>query len=156
MFILMTTFTAYAYALPYKEMSVNIVELLFQLSLLLFLLLRSTRSIVDEFLKFPDHQHSDNDPKRCSNETGTGYLTWILFPFACLPLVVIMGIFSTKVTIRLWWGFNSITNYAYITTYIQMYIILATACCDNKFSESALTVWASSRFQIVRLSINAL
>ena len=102
MFILMTTFTVYAYVLPYKEMSVNIVELLFQLSLLIFLLLRSTRSIIDEFLKFPNHRHSDNDPERCSDETGTAYLTWILFPFACLPLVVITGIFSTKVTIRLW------------------------------------------------------
>ena len=103
MFILMVTFTVYAYVLPYKEMLVNIVELLFQLSLLMFLLLRSTRSIVDEFLKFPDHEHSDDgDPKSCSSETGTAYLTWILFPFASLPLVAIIGIFSTKVTIRLW------------------------------------------------------
>ena len=102
MFILMTTFTIYAYVLPYKEMLVNIVELLFQLSLLIFLLLRSTQSIVDEFLKFPNYQHSDNDPKGCSNEIGTAYLTWILFPFACLPLVVIIGIFSTKVIIRFW------------------------------------------------------
>ena len=51
MVILMTSlFTVYAYMLPYKEMLVNIVELFFQLSLLMFLLLRSTQSIVDNFL----------------------------------------------------------------------------------------------------------
>jgi len=84
-------------------MFVNIIELLFQLSLLMFLLLRSTRSIVDDYLTFPDHKHSGDDPNDCSSETGIAYLTWILFPFAYLPLVVIIGIFSVKLIGRLLW-----------------------------------------------------
>lgn len=102
MFILMIMFTVYAYVLPYKEMLVNIVELFFQLSLLMFLLLRSTGSIVDDYLIFPNHEHSDDDLNSCSSETSIATLTWILFPFAYLPLVVIIGIFSTKMMIRLW------------------------------------------------------
>ena len=102
MFILMTSFTVYAYVLPYKEMLVNIVEMFFQLSLLMFLLLRSTQSIVDNYLIFPDHEHSDDDLNGCSSETSIASLTWILFPFAYLPLVVLIGIFSMNVLIRLW------------------------------------------------------
>ena len=100
----MTSFTVYAYVLPYKEMLVNIIELFFQLSLLMFLLLRSTRSIVDNFLIFPHHEHSD-DLNGCSSENSIAHLTWILFPFAYLPLVVITGIFIINVFIRLWWVF---------------------------------------------------
>ena len=99
MFILMTTFALYAFMLPYKEMFVNITELLFQLSLLIFLTLRSTKSIVDGYLKFPHHKHSNiMDATRCSSDTGIASLTWILFPFAYLPLVVIIGIFSVKMS----------------------------------------------------------
>ena len=99
----MTTFTVYAYVMPYKEMLVNIVELFLQLSLLMFLLLRSTQSIVDNYLVFPDHEHSDDDLDGCSSENGIAPLTWILFPFAYLPLVVIIGIFSINVIVKLWW-----------------------------------------------------
>ena len=102
MFILMTTFTVYAYVMPYKEMLVNIVELFLQLSLLMFLLLRSTKSIVDNYLIFPDHEHSDDDLDGCSSENGIAPLTWILLPFAYLPLVVIIGIFSINVIVKLW------------------------------------------------------
>ena len=103
MFTLMTTFAVYAYVLPYKEMFVNITELFFQLSLLIFLILRSTKSIVDNYLKFPYHKYNDDmDTTRCSSETGTANLTWILFPFAYLPLIVIIGILSLKMLIRLW------------------------------------------------------
>ena len=106
MLILMTTFAVYAYVLPYKEMFVNIIELFFQLMLLIFLTLRSTKSIVDNYLRFPNYIHMHNDDhtytQRCSSETGTADLTWILFPFAYLPLVVITGIFSVKMLQRLW------------------------------------------------------
>ena len=102
MLILMITFTLYAYVLPYKEMFVNVVELLFQSSLLMFLLLRSTKSIVDKYLQFPNLSYGDDmDIKRCSSETGTANLTWILFPFAYLPLVVIIGIIPIKILLRL-------------------------------------------------------
>ena len=103
MLILMITFTVYAYVLPYKDMFVNIMELFFQLSLLIFLLLRSTESIIDEHLRFPTHKYGDaTDTEGCSSEPGTAYLTWILFPFAYLPLVVIMGIFRVKMILRMW------------------------------------------------------
>ena len=96
MIILMTTFTVYAYVLPYKEMSVNIMELLFQLCFLIFLLLRSTRSILNDYLVFPnDHNQvlASYESDECSNETGIANLTWLLFPFAYLPLIVITVIF---------------------------------------------------------------
>ena len=93
MVILMISFTVYAYVMPYKEMLVNIVELFFQLSLMVFLLIRSTQNIVDNYLIFPDHEHGDDDLNGCSSENGIAPLTWILFPFAYLPLIVIIGIF---------------------------------------------------------------
>jgi len=98
----MTTLALYAYVLPYKDMFVNIVELVFQLSLLTFLLLRSTKSIVDNYLRFPAYKYGGGMDNSCSNETGTAYLTWILLPFAYLPLVVIAGIFSIKFLLRSW------------------------------------------------------
>ena len=101
MVILMLSFTVYAYVLPYKEMLVNIVELFLQLSFLMFLLLRSTQSIVDNYLVFPDHEHGNEDLNGCSSENSIAPLTWILFPFAYLPLVVIMGIFCLKVIVKL-------------------------------------------------------
>ena len=70
MFTLMTTFAVYAYVSPYKEMFVNIIELVFfQLSLLIFLILRLTKSIVDNHLRFPYHKYNindDMDTTRCS------------------------------------------------------------------------------------------
>ena len=103
MLILMISFTVYAYVLPYKEMLVNIVELFLQLSLLIFLLLRSTKSIIESYLKFPNYEYADNvDIDGCSSETGIAPLTWILFPFAYLPLVVIIGVFSVMMLIKLW------------------------------------------------------
>ena len=103
MFILMTTLAVYTYVLPYKDMLVNIIELLFQLSLLIFLMLRSTTNIVDNYLKFPNHQYDDDmDSKNCSSDTGTAYLTWVLSPFAYFPLVIIIAIFTVKMILRLW------------------------------------------------------
>ena len=103
MLILMLSITVYAYVLPYKELLVNIVELFFQLNLLIFLLLRSTKSIVESYLKFPYHENSEIvDTDGCSTETSMANLTWILFPFAYLPLVVIMGIFIVMMLIKLW------------------------------------------------------
>ena len=102
MLILMTTLTLYAYVMPYKDMFVNIVELFFQFNLLVFLLLRSTKSIVDNYLKFPTYKYGGNvDNNDCSSETGIAYLAWILSSFAYLPLVVIIGIFSLKMMLRL-------------------------------------------------------
>ena len=103
MLILMITFAVYAYMLPYKEMFVNIIELFFQLILLIFLMLRSTGYIIDKYLRFPNQSFEDDmNMTRCSSETGMANLTWILFPFAYLPLVVIIGIFSIKLLQRLW------------------------------------------------------
>lgn len=100
----MVTFAVYAYVLPYKDMSVNIVELFFQLCFLIFLLLRSTRSIIDEYLVFSGNEKilASYEGDDCSNETGTANLTWLLFPFAYLPLIVTAIILTTKVTLRLW------------------------------------------------------
>ena len=103
MLIMMITFALYAYVLPYKEMFVNVIELLFQSSLLMFLLLRSTKSIVDEYLRFPNRGYGGKmDTTKCSSETGVANLTWILFPFAYLPLVIIVGIISVKMLLRPW------------------------------------------------------
>ena len=100
MFILMVTFTIYAYMLPYKDMLVNIIELSFQLCFLIFLLLRSTWSIIGDYLVFPDAQVSASyETDGCSNEIGTANLTWLLFPFAYFPLIVITVIFSIQGTL---------------------------------------------------------
>ena len=48
----------------------------------MFLLLQSTQSIVDNYLIFPDNEHSDDDLDNRSSENGIAPLTWILFPFA--------------------------------------------------------------------------
>ena len=99
----MVTFAVYAYVLPYKEMLVNIIELFFQLCFLVFLLLRSTWSIVGDYLVFPSHQAvASFEADDCSNKTGMALLTWLLFPFAYLPIVVITIIFSVKVLFILW------------------------------------------------------
>lgn len=103
MVVLMTTFTVYAYVLPYKEMFVNIIELFFQLCFLIFLLLRSTQSILNDYLVFPGNKVlSSYETDECSNKTDTANLTWLLFPFVYLPLIVITVIFSVKVTLMLW------------------------------------------------------
>ena len=87
----MVTFTMYAYMLPYKEMLVNIIELFFQLCFLIFLMLRSTQNIIGDYLIFPgDNALASYQTDGCSNETGIANLTWLLFPFAYLPLVVII------------------------------------------------------------------
>lgn len=99
----MITFAVYAYMLPYKEMFVNVVELFFQLCFMTFLLLRSTRSVVNDYLVFPGKNISAGyNSTNCVDETGIAKLTWILFPFACLPLIVITTIFATKVVIVSW------------------------------------------------------
>ena len=99
----MVTFTMYAYMLPYKEMLVNIIELFFQLCFLIFLMLRSTQSIIGDYLIFPgDNALASYQTDGCSNETGVANLTWLLFPFAYLPLVVIIIIISMKVISTLW------------------------------------------------------
>ena len=99
----MVTFTMYAYMLPYKEMLVNIIELFFQLCFLIFLMLRSTRYIINDYLIFPgDNALASYQTDVCSNETGIANLTWLLFPFAYLPLVVIIIIISVKVISTLW------------------------------------------------------
>lgn len=99
----MVTFTIYVYVLPYRDMFINVIELFFQLCLLIFLMLRSTWSIIDDFLVFPSNNVlASYDTGSCTNETGISKLTWLLFPFAYLPLVVITIIFSTKITLVLW------------------------------------------------------
>ena len=103
MLILMMTIAIYAYVLPYKEMFANVIELLFQLILLLFLMLRSTGYIIDKYLQLPNqNSEDDRNMTRCSSDTGMSNLTWILFPFAYLPLVIIIGIVSVKLLRRLW------------------------------------------------------
>ena len=92
----MVTFTLYAYMLPYKDLLVNVIELSFQLCFLIFLMLRSTRNIVTDYHLFPDPPNNITDV--CSNETGIANLTWLLLPFAYLPLIVTAIIFSLKVT----------------------------------------------------------
>ena len=99
----MVTFTLYAYMLPYKDMLVNISESSFQLCFLIFLLLRSTWSIIDDHLVFPNaNLTASNRTDDCSNETGTANLTWLLFPFAYLPLIVIIVIIIIKGTLIIW------------------------------------------------------
>ena len=99
----MVTFAVYVYMLPYKEMLVNIIELFFQLCFLIFLLLRSTQSVIDDYLIFPnDHALASYDSDGCSNETGIAKITWLLLPFAYLPLVVIAIIVNVKITSILW------------------------------------------------------
>ena len=100
----MVTFAVYAYILPYKDMFVNIIELFFQLCFLIFLLLRSTSSIINDYLVFPGKNNvlASYEADGCSNETGIATLTWLLFPFAYLPLIVITIIFGIKITLILW------------------------------------------------------
>ena len=92
--------------LPYKDMLVNIIESSFQLCFLIFLLLRSTQSIIKDLLVFSHFSDAkvlaNYKTDGCSNETGTANLTWLLFSFACLPLIMITIIFSIKVTLIIW------------------------------------------------------
>ena len=86
--ILMMIFTLYAYLMPYKEMLVNLIELAFQLLFLLFLLLRSTSVIVDSYQKF-----STSLTEQCSDDSREiTDLTWVLFPFAWLPVIACLVI----------------------------------------------------------------
>jgi len=102
MVTVMTTFALYAYMLPYKEMFVNIIELFFQLCFLIFLLLRSTQTILNNYLVFSGDKVLPNyESDECSNETGTAKLTWLLFPFTYIPLIITTVIFSVKVMLML-------------------------------------------------------
>jgi len=97
--ILMMMFTLYAYVMPYKDNLVNIIELLFQFCFLLFLLMRSTRRILTDYLVFPG---SDATTGGCSDETGVATLTWLLLPFAYFPLFVILTLLSGWLVLRMW------------------------------------------------------
>ena len=104
MIILMATFALYAYMMPYKDTVVNLVELAFQLCLLLLLLLRSTQSIVDDYLVFP-HEGSDSISKisrDCSKNVGIAKLSWLLLPFTYAPLVIIPVIIAIMLLRRMW------------------------------------------------------
>lgn len=80
----MITFGLYVYFMPYKDLLVNITELVFQLVFLLFLLLRSTSDIVDRYYKFSGHVNSDI----CSeSKYSVTDLTLLLIPFAWLPVI---------------------------------------------------------------------
>ena len=86
-------------------MLVNIVELLFQLMFMLFLLLRSTRDIVDDYLVFPYHSNLlDEINKNCTDnaDTGVATLTWLLLPFAYFPLIVSMILIIVKLGKKAW------------------------------------------------------
>ena len=103
----MMMFALYTYIMPYKDMLVNVVELLFQLMFMLFLLLRSTRDIVDDYLVFPYHNNFlDNISflnKNCTdNETGVATLTWLLFPFAYFPLLISTVLITAKLLKKAW------------------------------------------------------
>ena len=86
MLILMMTIAVYAYILPYKEMCVNVIELFFQLILLLFLMLKSTGYIIDKYLRLPNQNlEVDRNIMRCSSDIGIANLTWILFLLPTCP-----------------------------------------------------------------------
>ena len=95
----MAMFTLYAYIMPYKDTLINMIELLFQLCSLLFLLMRSTRQILTDYLVFPDSNAITGD---CSDETGIATLTWLLLPVAYFPLFVILALFSGWLILRMW------------------------------------------------------
>jgi len=96
--ILMMLITIYAYVMPYRDTLVNIIELLFQLCALLFLLLRSTRRILKDYLVFPRNSVANGD---CSDDTGVAFLAWLLLPIAYFPLLVITILSSTWLTLKL-------------------------------------------------------
>jgi len=105
--VLMTIFALYFYIMPYKEMLVNIVELSFQLLFMLFLLLRSTQDIVDNYLVFPHHSNILDEinylSKNCTdNDTGVATLTWLLFPFAYFPVIVSAILITVKLVKKAW------------------------------------------------------
>ena len=105
MLILMATITLYVYVMPYKDMIVNVIELVFQLNFILFLLLRSTQSIVDDYLVFP-HKGSDSVSKftgDCSDDISIANLTWLLFPFTYVPVVIIVVIIAVMLIKRMFW-----------------------------------------------------
>jgi len=80
----MIIFGLYVYFMPYKDLSVNITELSFQVVFLLFLLLRSTSDIVDHYYKFSGHVNSDI----CSDSKyDVTNLTLLLSPFAWVPVI---------------------------------------------------------------------
>jgi len=95
----MVILALYAYVLPYKYMLANIFELLFQLSLALLLLLRSTQNIVDTYLVFP---HGNSSSGACSHKTNAATLTWLLFPFAYFPLAFTFIVIIVKIIQKLW------------------------------------------------------
>jgi len=96
----MMSLALYAYVMPYKDMLVNIIELLFQSSLMLLLLLRSTRTVVDTYLVFP--YNSGSSGTTCFNKHSIATLTWLLFPFAYFPLAAIVVVIIVKLTGRIW------------------------------------------------------
>jgi len=101
----MAMFTLYLYVMPYKGMIVNVTELVFQLNFILFLLLRSTKSIVNDYLVFP-REGSDTISKTsrdCSDDIGIANLTWLLLPFTYAPLVVIVVIITVMIIKRMIW-----------------------------------------------------
>jgi len=99
----MATITLYGYVMPYKDMIVNVIELVFQLNFMLFLLLRSTQSIVDDYLVYP-HEGNDSISKisrDCSDDIGIANLTWLLFPFTYVPVVIIVVIIAVMLIKRI-------------------------------------------------------
>jgi len=96
---MMMIFALYVYFMPYKELLVNITELVFQFVFLLFLLLRSTSDVIDSYYKFSGDINSDT----CSaSDHGVTDLTLLLSPFAWLPVIAtILLIFFHLVNLKL-------------------------------------------------------
>jgi len=95
----------------------------FQLNFILFLLLRSTQSIVDDYLVFP-HKGSDSVSKftgDCSDDISIANLTWLLFPFTYVPVVIIVVIIAVMLIKRMFWWALECLNTFNVTIFCREY-----------------------------------
>ena len=85
----MIIFGVYTFMAPYEDFAINIMECLSCVILILIILLRNTRNILEEFLVLVmDDKEQIVDGSCHSNSSGVTKVTAVLTPFYYLLLVV--------------------------------------------------------------------
>ena len=92
LFILIILFGIYTFVSPYKDFAINIVECISCTILILIILLRNTRNILEEFLVLVmDSKEQIVDGSCDSDSSGVTKLTALVTPLYYLFLVVPIG-----------------------------------------------------------------
>jgi len=90
--------TLYGFYLPYKDVKVNVIEILVELNATLLLLLVSS-GILESLYSLPlQNSVSANEP--CRPTRGVAVATWILLPLYYLPLLLLLIFISAVLIIR--------------------------------------------------------